>query len=66
MNANAAPDVILHSGLITTGDPANPTADALAVKDGRFLEVGSGREVMPLAGGATRVIDLKGKRVSRV
>jgi predicted amidohydrolase YtcJ len=56
-------DLVLHSGLVTTLDRANPTASAIAIKDGRFLAVGQNREVMPLAGPSTRVIDLKGRRV---
>jgi len=58
-----AADLVLHSGLITTLDRANPTATAIAIKDGKFLAVGQNREVMPLAGPSTKVIDLKGRRV---
>jgi predicted amidohydrolase YtcJ len=58
-----AADLVLHSGLVTTLDRANPTATAIAIKDGKFLAVGQNREVMPLAGPSTRVIDLKGCRV---
>ncbi|ASG25387.1 amidohydrolase [Nitrospirillum viridazoti] len=56
-------DLILHHGLFTTLDRANPTATAVAVKDGRFLKVGGEHEVMAHAGPATKVIDLKGHRV---
>ncbi|MBB6253661.1 amidohydrolase [Nitrospirillum iridis] len=56
-------DLILHHGLFTTLDRANPTATAVAVKDGRFLKVGGEHEVMAHAGPATRLIDLKGRRV---
>ncbi|EGY02339.1 Amidohydrolase [Nitrospirillum viridazoti Y2] len=56
-------DLILHHGLFTTLDRANPTATAVAVKDGRFLKVGGEHEVMAHAGPATKVIDLKGRRV---
>lgn len=59
----AAPDLILHRGLITTLDRANPTASAVAIKDGRFTRVGRDEDILPLAGGNTRVIDLLGKRV---
>ncbi|RZL03914.1 MAG: amidohydrolase [Rubrivivax sp.] len=57
------PELILHHGLITTLDKANPTATAVAIQNGRFLKVGQDHEVMPLAGPDTQVIDLKGKRV---
>jgi predicted amidohydrolase YtcJ len=63
MNVNAAPDLVLHNGLITTLDPTDPEVTALAVKDGRFVDVGSSRDIMPLAARSTQIIDLKGKRV---
>jgi predicted amidohydrolase YtcJ len=58
-----APDLILHRGLFTTLDPANPMASAVAITDGKFTAVGHDHEVMPLAGKRTRIVDLKGKRV---
>ena len=42
---------------------ANPTASAVAIKDGMFTAVGRDQDVMPLAGPSTEVIDLKGRRV---
>jgi predicted amidohydrolase YtcJ len=64
MTASApAPDLILHRGLFTTLDCANPTASAVAIKDGKFTAIGHDHEVMPLAGEHTRIIDLRGKRV---
>jgi predicted amidohydrolase YtcJ len=58
-----SPDLVLHRGLFTTLDRSNPTASAVAVKDGVFVAVGRDEEVMPLAGPSTRIIDLKGRRV---
>ena len=43
---NAAPDLIMHSGLVTTLDRVKPTADAIAIKDGVFTAVGHGRDIM--------------------
>lgn len=63
MSEPSFPDLILHRGLVTTLDKANPAASAVAIKDGRFLAVGMDGEVMALAGPATRIIDLKGRRV---
>src|ERR1700761_202047 len=57
-----APDLILHRGLFTTLDRSNPTASAVAIKDGVFTAVGHDHEVMALAGPSTKVIDLGGKR----
>ncbi len=59
----STPDLILHHGLFTTLDRGNPTASAVAIKDGVFIAVGHDSEVMKLAGPSTRVIDLKGRRV---
>jgi predicted amidohydrolase YtcJ len=56
------PDMILHRGLFTTLDRANPAASAVAIRDGRFIAVGRDEEVMPLASHNTRIIDLKGRR----
>src|ERR1700752_576887 len=56
------PDTILRNGRFTTLDRANPQADAVAIKDGRFAAVGVEREVMALAGPGTRVVDLNGRR----
>jgi predicted amidohydrolase YtcJ len=64
MNARpAAPDLILHRGLITTLDPARPAATAVAITDGRISAVGREAEVLPLASADTKVIDLRGRRV---
>jgi predicted amidohydrolase YtcJ len=63
MMADQAPELILHSGLIVTLDPAQPVANTVAISDGRFTHVGSANEILPLAGQRTRVIDLNGRRV---
>ncbi|MDR3509150.1 MAG: amidohydrolase [Caulobacteraceae bacterium] len=57
-----APDLILHGGRLTTLNRAQPTAEAAAIKDGVFTAVGSDREILALAGEATRRIDLRGRR----
>jgi predicted amidohydrolase YtcJ len=56
-------ELILHHGLFTTLNRAQPTASAVAIRDGRFLAVGADKEVMALAGPKTKVVDLKGRRV---
>jgi predicted amidohydrolase YtcJ len=61
--ANTTPDLILHRGLFTTLDRSNPHAEAVAIKDGKFIAVGRANEVMALAGPNTKIIDLHGKRV---
>lgn len=49
MNTSLAPDLILHRGLFTTLDHSNPTASAVAIKDGKFTGVGLDKEILPLA-----------------
>lgn len=56
-------DLILHHGLITTLDRSNPTASAVAIKDGKVMAVGHDQDIMALAGAGTKIVDLKGKRV---
>ena len=53
-------DLIVTGGHVRTQDAAAPRAEAVAVRDGRFVAVGSAREVDPLRGPRTRVIDLDG------
>src|SRR5271156_1637603 len=59
----SSPDLILHRGLFTTLDRGNPTASAVAIKDGVFAAVGHDHEIMKTAGPKTRIVDLQGKRV---
>ena len=57
------PDLILFNGRITTLDRSQPTASAVAIRDGRFEAVGDDATLFALAGPTTRRIDLKGRRV---
>ena len=63
MQATQTPDLILHNGQFTTLDRSKPVAQAVAIRDGRFTQVGRDEEILPLAGTGTRLIDLKGKPV---
>ena len=63
MGNTEGPDLILHQGRFATLDRSNPTATAVAINDGRFVQVGQEREIVQLAGRETRIIDLKGRRV---
>ena len=58
-----SPDLVLVGGRILTMDSRSSVAEALAVRDGRILAVGSDAAVRPIAGPQTRVIDLAGKTV---
>src|SRR3546814_17447308 len=57
-----ATDLILHNGLVWTGDPARPSASALASEDGRITAVGDDATIPALAGPDTQRIDLQGPR----
>lgn len=50
MTSETVPDLILHRGLFTTLDRSKPSANAVAIKDGRFVAVGTDKEVTALAG----------------
>jgi len=58
-----APDLLLLNGRFTTLDRANPTASAVAIRDGQFVAVGRAVEIAPLADRTTTVVDLKGRSV---
>jgi hypothetical protein len=58
MNHHAS--LILTNGKFHTVDRQNLTAQAVAIRDGKFLAVGSEGEVMQHAGPETQVIDLHG------
>lgn len=52
--------LIMTNGKFHTVDRENPIAQAVAIKDGKFLAVGSENDVMQYAGPETQVIDLHG------
>lgn len=58
---HTAPDLILFNGRFTTLDKSNPTVSAVAVKDGKFIAVGSDNEINRLTTDRTRKVDLKGR-----
>lgn len=54
-------DTIYHNGSIITVNDDQPTAEAVAVKDGRILAVGDMNELLKIKGVNTRLVDLGGK-----
>ncbi|MCC6858681.1 MAG: amidohydrolase [Bryobacterales bacterium] len=56
-------DLIAHGGKIVTVDPQFRIAQAIAVRGGRILAVGSDGEVLRLAGPDTVRVDLQGRTV---
>jgi len=51
------PDLIVVNGKVYTVDSRLPTAESFAVKDGRFVAVGSTTDVRALAGVNTKIFD---------
>ena len=56
-------DVVYTNGFIHTVDAFRTQAQAFAVRDGKFLAVGSDDDMKAFTGKDTRVINLKGKMV---
>ena len=57
------PEMILHNGKIVTMNDGATIAQALAVRQGKFLAVGTNAEILRLAGPKTVRIDLRGRTV---
>ncbi len=69
--ANAQPqqlikyaDLVLYNGTVLTVDQDFSVAEAIAVRDGRVLAVGTSSDMLALAGPETRQIDLNGRTVT--
>ena len=58
-----AADVLLINGRVYTVNPEQPWAEAIAIKDGRILYIGSDEDAAAYRGGETEVIDIEGKMV---
>ncbi|MDB6002195.1 MAG: amidohydrolase [Rhizobacter sp.] len=56
-------DAIYTNGKVVTVDGQSSVAQAIAVKDGKFLRVGTTAQAMSHKGAATTVVDLKGQTV---
>ena len=54
-------DVVYTNGRIYTVNEAQPWAEAVAIKDGTFLVVGSNADVESVTGEGTEVVDLGGR-----
>lgn len=56
-------DTIIRNANVITIDRRNPRAQAIAIRDGRFVAVGSSDNVLNLQGPGTRVLDMGGNTV---
>jgi predicted amidohydrolase YtcJ len=61
--AEPEPDLIVHNARIVTADAAFSVAQAMAVKGGAVVRVGSAADLLAMKGPATVVLDLGGKTV---
>lgn len=57
----APADTIVFDGKVWTVDRDHPTAQAVAIRQGRIVRVGTDAEVLKLKGPKTRLIDLAGQ-----
>ncbi|MFZ2493715.1 MAG: amidohydrolase family protein, partial [Thermoanaerobaculia bacterium] len=56
-------ELLLTGGRVYTGDNARPWAEAVAIREGKILAVGSQADIQLHAGPATKTIDLAGRLV---
>ncbi len=56
-------DLVVRNGLVWTGESAQAQAQAFAVRDGKFVRVGSDEDMQDLIGPETVVEDAQGRRV---
>ena len=62
-STNKVAELILTNATVVTVDSKLPSCEAIAIKDGRILALGSNAEVSKLKGPDTRVVDLSGKTI---
>jgi predicted amidohydrolase YtcJ len=60
---HSEPDVILYNANVWTVNSRQPRAQAIAISEGRFYAIGTNQEVLALAAGGAKKIDLGGKTV---
>jgi predicted amidohydrolase YtcJ len=63
LGSSSYADSIFTNGKIITADPGFSVVNAVALRDGRFVAVGTAEEVGLLAGPSTVIVDLKGSTV---
>src|SRR5215471_13964317 len=61
--STAAPDLVVFNARVITVDPRQPRAEAFAIKNGRFLAVGSNADVRTLIRNGTPAWDAKGATI---
>jgi predicted amidohydrolase YtcJ len=61
--ANAPADLVLTKAQVYTVDAARRWAEAIAIRDGRIVAVGTDADMEPLIGAGTQVRDLSGRMI---
>ncbi len=56
-------DTVIYNGKVMTADKNFSIAQAVAIREGKFLAIGDTKRILAMAGPNTRKIDLKGKAV---
>ena len=60
ISSDASPDYVILNGRVFTSDSSQPSAEAFAVKNDRFIAVGSTDYINRLASRGTEIIDAEG------
>jgi predicted amidohydrolase YtcJ len=63
-NKDSKADTVIFNGSIYTVDKKNPKAEAVAVKDGKIVFVGTSDKAKEFAGDGAELVDLKGKTMT--
>ena len=64
VSSDASPDYVVVNGRVFTSDDSQPSAEAFAVKNDRFVAVGSTEHIKELASPRTEIIDAEGMFIS--
>lgn len=63
-SAMVSPDYVIVNARVITVDDNQPQAEAFAVKDDRFLAIGSSADIRNMAGRQTEIIDAEGMTIT--
>ncbi len=63
LHAQEPADLIVHNALVLTLDAKSSTAEAVAIREGKILQLGTNEAILKLRGPKTKVLDAQGKTV---
>ena len=64
VDIKSAPDYVVVNARVLTSDDSMPRAEAFAVRDDRFIAVGSSSDILNLASSSSEIIDAEGMTVT--